>query len=232
MNVATVIFLFVMFHVLAAQSDSFDIQCSPDPETKTQMKTMVNSTQLALEEKMDEVKEKIEGKLDHLTGLFEQVLANTACDCEMVVLESRSYGEDDGRCYYFSGTNVLTNQVESRNKNTSNYWLAPKKGVGKQARLHLFLGCTRTIRGFFIKNTHNAHHKNFGTKTFSIYSSSTHNGPWSNLILTGRLSDVRSVQPAPLETFNLPKPITTKFIIFQIDAYYGSGGGLQYISTF
>eukprot|EP00092_Neocalanus_flemingeri_P004631 GFUD01004990.1.p1 GENE.GFUD01004990.1~~GFUD01004990.1.p1 ORF type:complete len:122 (-),score=34.35 GFUD01004990.1:202-567(-) len=79
MNVATTIFLFVMFQTLADadQSDTFDIQCSPDPETKTQIGAIMEKVD-ALEDKMDEVKEKLEVKLNHLNQLLQQLITNNA----------------------------------------------------------------------------------------------------------------------------------------------------------
>ena len=50
--------------------------------------------------------------------------------------------------------------------------------------------------------------------------------------MTGTLPDARSVPIVPVLTYALDDPVTTDKVIFQIDSYYGAGGGLQYFATY
>ena len=95
----------------------------------------------------------------------------------------------------------------------------------------LSLGCTLPINGFQIKNTHNHNLNNAGTKAFSIFISEKPEGPWEK-VLNASLKDARNVSPVPIETFNLPNKVSAKYVMFQVDSYYGAHGGLQYLSPF
>jgi len=113
----------------------------------------------------------------------------------------------------------------------SNYWATDNGATGDAAQLFMVFQCSRTIKGFLLKNTHNAYDNDRGTQDFTISISESIDGPWTD-ILTGTLPDARNVSPVPVLNFDLENEVETQYLRFQVDTYYGLGGGLQYFSTY
>jgi len=164
-------------------------------------------------------------------------------NCGMVIY-GNSYGSlntdnDALGPLVFLALNVVTNEKELRYEvkenlasagpTYANYWLAENEKKGTDAQLHMSFACTQTITGFQLKNTHNFSWNDRGTENFSIWILKSEK--WTK-VQTGTLPDARNVSPVPLITFKLPSPVTTEKVIFQIDSYYGYGGGLQYFSIY
>ena len=82
-----------------------------------------------------------------------------------------------------------------------------------------------------MKITYNSQDNDRGTNKFKIFTSTSRSGPWIE-ILIGNLPDARNVSTVPVLQFYLAGPLTTQHVMFQIESYYGEGGGLQYFSTF
>merc|ERR1719427_1552175 len=137
----------------------------------------------------------------------------------------------------FKASNVLTNENDIQHPRTTNYWLTAHGLAGEFARLFMFFPCNKLVTGFLIKNTHNADR---GTKSFSIYTSASQDGPYGpygpnapqTVVLTGTLQDARRVDPVPVEVFPLTKAIETRFLAFEVNSFYGYGGGLQYLAVY
>ena len=113
----------------------------------------------------------------------------------------------------------------------SNYWATDNGATGDAAKLFMAFQCPRTIKGFLLKNTYNAYHNDRGTQDFTISISDAIDGTWTD-ILTGTLPDARNVSPVPVLNFHLENEVETKYLRFQVDTYFGFGGGLQYFSTY
>jgi len=197
----------------------------------------------------------------------------------------------------------------------TNYWLTDVGKTGDEASLYMGFKCPRKIKGFKLKNTHNAEANNRGTQNFTISISdgprttvkpsttarpsgkgeraihmtgesssglpssrlpssdagnwttgtlkqtnfpeywidgSRTDGSWIPLsygtdepgnkapwtewdwteVLTGTLPDANNVAWVPVQNYKLEEAVETYFVRFQVDSYYGLGGGLQYLSTY
>ena len=66
----------------------------------------------------------------------------------------------------FPAKNVFLNENDVKGKN---YWLSPNMKKGQEAFFILDLGCNKLVRGFLIRNTHNAFHHDRGTQRFNIF---------------------------------------------------------------
>ena len=111
----------------------------------------------------------------------------------------------------------------------ANYWLSKGNKKGDDARIIVDLGCEKEIDGFYMRNTHNADKNNRGTKNFTLLNSVTADGPW-NILLHGFLPDANNNVEEITIFFPLDKIISTQFVMFQVDTFYGKGGGLHFIS--
>merc|ERR1712236_6615 len=142
----------------------------------------------------------------------------------------------------FAPNHVVTNEVEGQlrpsitpNKWRCNFWLTPDEKTGDEAALYMYFSCPRTISGFYIKNTRNNVANDRGTKKFRISSSETsNNGDWTTQ-LEGTLPSAINVPTNKVPTLSFPLdngPITTRFIKFEIESFYGRGGGLQYLKAY
>ena len=149
-----------------------------------------------------------------------------------MVVYGPSYVDDRGPLTS-SAYHVVTNEKDflTENNRNTNYWSTEIAGTGEDARLYMAFACPTTIRGFKIKNTHNARWNNVGTNQFKILTSTTDSGPWT-VILSENIPDARNVDPVPVLQFPLENSVTTQYIMFQIETYYGTGGGLQYFATY
>jgi len=139
----------------------------------------------------------------------------------------------------FSAYHVVTNEEEFWYKydtnriepSYTNYWITADAQTGTDGQLHMDFACTQTITGFQLKNTHNGPINDRGTKKFSILICKSQTSKCTQVV-TGTLPDARNVSPVPLLTFNLDRTVRAEKVIFQIDSYYGLGGGLQYFATY
>merc|ERR1712002_1220761 len=104
-------------------------------------------------------------------------------------------------------------------------------GDGAPKELFMAFQCPGTIKGFLLKNTKNWIWNGRGTQDFTISISDSINGPWTD-ILTGTLPNAWDVSPVPVLNFDLETEVETQYLRFQVDTYYGLGGGLQYFSTY
>ena len=93
----------------------------------------------------------------------------------------------------------------------------------------MYLGCRKTVRGVFLKNTHNAGFRDRSTKKFRILGSTTKNGPWQEL-LVANLEDSRQQDPPPVQQLTFANSAVVSFVKFELLEYHGSGGGLQYFA--
>jgi hypothetical protein len=115
---------------------------------------------------------------------------------------------------------------------TANYWLAPSSTPGS---LVLDLGCTKVLDGIKLKNTHNGHHNDRGTKNFTISISNSTAGPWRT-IFTGSLTDARNMScEVPLEEFRFDASSLSedqrmlRALRLETVSWYGAGAGLQHM---
>eukprot|EP00092_Neocalanus_flemingeri_P020164 GFUD01021831.1.p1 GENE.GFUD01021831.1~~GFUD01021831.1.p1 ORF type:complete len:257 (-),score=54.92 GFUD01021831.1:136-906(-) len=142
MNVATAIFLFVMFPAIAdaAQNDTFDIQCSPDPETKTMIadiKKKVDTTaemQLTLGDKMDEVKEKVEGRM---VSVIANTVAPNSTPVPMILKEVKFTGGQVGASslYSSSSSNAAANAFL---EGSASHWHSGRDAKGNGDKVYAF----------------------------------------------------------------------------------------------
>jgi hypothetical protein len=153
-------------------------------------------------------------------------------DCGMAV-SGRSY-LDSSIPLEYSAYHVVTNEQDfwyDFPTRYSNYWLVDDGKTGEDARLYMVFACPTSISGFRIKNTHNRDSYDRGTNKFKIFTSTSGSGPWTE-ILSSNLPDARNGSTVPLLQFALGSPITTQYVMFQIDSFYGRSGGLQYFATY
>jgi len=175
--------------------------------------------------------QKIQATVDKNGEKLDELLKTM--DCAMVV-----FGDHHNPDVYpttFIPYHVVTNEEDFREKilgkERSNFWITDNGATGDAAQLFMVFQCPRTIKGFLLKNTHAAYANDRGTQDFTISISDSIDGPWTD-ILTGTLPDARNVSPVPVLSFDLENEVETQYLRFQVDTYYGLGGGLQYFSTY
>ena len=121
----------------------------------------------------------------------------------------------------FSGENIFLEEEEG----DDNYWLADPDLSGKDAFISLDLRQYKNVTGFKIKNTKNGKDKNWGTKDFTIFENEV-------VLLSDQLADIQEMEgEVPTIEVSFDSPRLIRFIKFQIDSFYGQGGGLQYFSV-
>jgi len=155
-------------------------------------------------------------------------------DCAMVVFGN--YWWSDAFPLVFIPDHVVTNEEDFshsyQGKESTNYWRADDRKTGEDTHIFMAFQCPRTIKGFLLKNAHNANTNDIGTQDFTIsISDNIDDGPWTD-ILTGTLPDARHVTPVPVLNFELENEVETQYVRFQVDSYYGFAGALQYWSTY
>jgi len=177
--------------------------------------------------------QKIQETVDENGEKLDELLKTAAAECPMVVFGDY-YNPDNNFQTTFIPYHVVTNEEDflfgEFREESSNYWLTPDGATGDDAQLFMVFQCPRTIKGFLVKNTRNLN-KDRGTKDFTISISDSIDGPWTD-ILTGTLPDARNVSPVPVLNFDLENEVETQYLRFQVDTFYGQGGGLQYFSTY
>jgi len=180
--------------------------------------------------KIQETVEENGYKLDELL-----TTGGTEGECAMVVFGN--YWLADQYPLNYNPDHVVTNEddyfhIDNYNgKKASNYWLTDDGKTGEDAYIFFAFQCPRTIKGILLKNTHNYINNDRGTQHFTISISDKIDGQWTD-ILTATLPDARNVSPVPVLNFDLEKEVETQYLRFQVDTYYGTGGGLQYFSTY
>ena len=121
----------------------------------------------------------------------------------------------------YVGENVFLEEKEGN----ENYWLGKPDLAGGKAILSLDLQQYKNVTGFRIKNTKRGEKQNHATEGFTIF------GEDQNL-LSGQLEDTQDMNDeVPTMNFSLDSPKLIRFVKFQIDSFYGNGGGLQYLSV-
>ena len=149
--------------------------------------------------------------------------------CSMTV--SGDYYLIDQQPFSFIPYHVVTNEEDFRVDGQTNYWITSDWKTGDEASLYMTFQCPVTIRGFLMKNTHNAGYQDRGTQNFTISIPDSLTGAWTD-ILTSSLPDARNVSPVPVNTYQLDTLVETSLVRFQVNTFYGRGGGLQFFSTF
>jgi len=174
--------------------------------------------------------QKIQETVDENGEKLDELLKTAAAECPMWV-----FGDYYKNSTIFFPYHVVTNEEDAWEiffgEPQSNYWLTDNGATEDAAQLFTVFQCPRTIKGFMLKNTHNAWANDRGTQDFTISISESIDGPWTD-ILTGTLPDARNVSPVPVLNFDLENEVETQYLRFQVDTYYGLGGGLQYFSTY
>ena len=160
------------------------------------------------------------------------------CDSEQIV-SSTSYKCPGGPeksdkkdwCSSFAAKHLQSDEEEKRDgKKFANYWLSEDKKKGEGQGFVMNLGRSKTVRGVYLKNTHNAKYRDRSTKKFRILGSDTEDGPWQEL-LVAELEDSREQKPPPLQHLMFENSAAVSFIKFELLEYYGTGGGLQYFAV-
>ena len=132
----------------------------------------------------------------------------------------------------FPASNILTLDVDDEwsghRTNPANYWLTESGKTGEEQGFILYLGCSKTVRGVSLKNTHNAGHGVRSTKKFRILGSATNSGPWQELLVADL--DFEASSPL-LQRLIFANSAVVSFIKFELLEYHGSsGGGLLYFA--
>ena len=161
-----------------------------------------------------------------------------SCDSEQIV-SSTSYKCPGGPeksdkkdwCSTFAAKHLQSDEEEKRDgKKFANYWLSEDKKKGEGQGFVMNLGRSKTVRGVYLKNTHNAKYRDRSTKKFRILGSDTEDGPWQELLVAD-LEDSRQQKPPPLQHLMFENSAAVSFIKFELLEYYGIGGGLQYFAV-
>ena len=82
-----------------------------------------------------------------------------------------------------AGPNVLTTECEDTNQNQ---WMPPSDAVGDNAKIIVDLGKSTEVYGVTLRNSNGDR----GTKNFTIWMSTSENGPWT--FYKNWLKDVRN----------------------------------------
>ena len=132
----------------------------------------------------------------------------------------------------FPASNILTldadDEWSGQQTDPANYWLAEDGKTGEEQGFIMYLGCSKTVRGVSLKNTHNAGHGVRSTKKFRILGSATNSGPWQELLVADL--DFEASSP-PLQRLIFANSAVVSFIKFELLEYHGSyGGGLLYFA--
>ena len=109
-----------------------------------------------------------------------------------------------------------------------NYWLAAVNATGEDAQITLDLDCEKWINGVYIRNTHNSYINDRGTKNFTLFGFNASGD--LEFLTQSQLPDQRNVTGEWTQFVPLNTLVYVKFLKFQIDSFYGKGGGVHYIS--
>jgi len=176
--------------------------------------------------------QKIQETVDENGEKLDELLKTA--ECGMVVFGDNYWGADEHPTGFIP-YHVVTNEEDFKEivlgEWRSNFWVTDNEATGDAAKLFMAFQCPRTIKGFLLKNTKNNGSNDRGTQDFTISISDAIDGPWTD-ILTRTLPDARNVSPVPVLNFDLENEVETQYLRFQVDTFYGQGGGLQYFSTY
>ena len=112
------------------------------------------------------------------------------------------------------------------------FWLASSGHTGHSFTLKMSTEKLKITR-ILIKNARfKSRISKRATKDFQVFGSLQKNGPWTQL-LKGEFKDpFPAGAPAPtVEVFNLKEAAEVKFLRFDIDSFWGNGGGLDYFAV-
>ena len=136
-------------------------------------------------------------------------------------------------CRVFWANNILTLDTDSWSNDfadSATFWLAEPKKAGKEQGFIMDLGCVTSVEGVSFRNTHNRQFRDRSTRTFKLLGSSEQNGPWRELLLA-HLVDSRNQDVPPVETRTFVSSTVVRYIKFELLAFWGNGGGLQYFKV-
>ena len=124
---------------------------------------------------------------------------------------------------------VLNEDVEVTDKN---YWLSPSQLKGEDSFLVIDLGCVKEISGVYLRNTHNGHHDNRGTKSFSLKFRVGSSDPWEKIETSiNSLERFYSWRLKKTKWVPFSVKLSLRYLKFIVDDFYGNGGGLSYIGV-
>ena len=112
------------------------------------------------------------------------------------------------------------------------FWLAPSGHTGHSFTIKIS-NEKLTINRVLIKNAaFESRTSQRATRAFQVYGSLEENSRWTQL-LKGEFNDpFPAGAPAPtVEVFNLKEAAEVKFLRFDIDSFWGDGGGLDYFAA-
>ena len=114
----------------------------------------------------------------------------------------------------------------------TNYWLSPTYLTGTDSYLEIDLGCVKEISGVYLRNTHNGHRNDRGTKSFALQFRIKTSDPWE--LIDTSISSLERVYSNQLRKtkwvpFSVKLPL--RYLKFFVNEYYGIGGGLSYIGV-
>ena len=122
---------------------------------------------------------------------------------------------------------VLQEEVEVTD---TNYWLSPSDLTGEDSYLLIDLGCVKEISGVYLRNTHNGHRNDRGTKSFSLRFRIKASDPWGSIETSiNSLERVYSSRLRKTQWVPFSVKLSLRYLKFVVDSFYGSGGGLNYI---
>ena len=146
--------------------------------------------------------------------------------------------------------NVLSDEKEVSTQQEANFWLAEKEITDGQGFVMKVANSKRKIVGVKIRNTFNAGKSLWAAKGFQIEGSllkepgtlsQRTNPTWTpeilkeagswTVLLRGTLKTKSQDQSKPpLETFFFGATTELRYLWFNLNSYYGQGGGLQYLA--
>ena len=114
----------------------------------------------------------------------------------------------------------------------TNYWLSPAYLTGTDSYLEIDLGCVKEISGVYLRNTHNGHRNDRGTKSFALQFRIKTSDPWE--LIETSISSLERVYSNRLRNtkwvpFSVKLPL--RYLKFVVNEFYGNGGGLSYIGA-
>ena len=129
-----------------------------------------------------------------------------------------SYSSSQDNSVY-PAASVLTESVDS-DTSPYNYWLG-------QSGAHIIfdLSCLGSINGVTLKNTRKGSGNDAGTKEFSLWTSDSATGSWTQITLTDGVMTT-AIDEDPVTTQDVSfSTLSTQFVKFQVDGVYGTVGG-------
>ena len=152
----------------------------------------------------------------------------SACDGgeDHRIVNSTSYGDR------FSVDNIVSLEDDRKDSSSSNFWLTQNNQAGPHQGFLMDLGCQKAIVGIRLKNTHNAHNHNRGTKRFRLLGSAddSADGSWET-ILEENLEDSSDQTPPPTLELIFQDVAVVRFVKFEMLEFWGEGGGLQHFAV-